>query len=264
MRTNKLREAWAAGRGTVNGWCGIPSSFSAEIMAHQGWDSLTVDCQHGLIDYQTAVGMLQAISTTDVVPLVRVPWLEPGILMKMLDAGAYGIICPMINTPEEAEKFVSCCSYPPRGQRSFGPIRATIYAGADYPTKANDTVLKIAMVETQQAMDNLDGILSVEGLDGIYVGPADLANSMGKKPGFDPTDETVLGAIRTIVESARKHDVFAGIHCGMPAFGRRMIDDGFNFVTLMSDARFLTMQAAAMVNEFRGSEGKVGQTTGTY
>ena len=101
-------------------------------MAHQGWDSLTIDLQHGVVDYQTAVGMLQAISTTAVVPMVRVPWLDPGIVMKMLDAGSYGVICPMINNRDEAETFVRACRYPPRGSRSMGPIRATLYAGDDY------------------------------------------------------------------------------------------------------------------------------------
>ena len=116
MRQNALRQAWAQGRRTANGWLSIPSSFAAEVMAHQGWDSLTVDMQHGVVDYQTAVGMLQAISTTEAVPMVRVPWLDPGIVMKMLDAGSYGVICPMINNAAEAETFVRACRYPPHGQ----------------------------------------------------------------------------------------------------------------------------------------------------
>ena len=139
MRENTLRRAWATGRKTVNGWLSIPNSFAAEVMAHQGWDSLTVDMQHGVVDYQAMVGMLQAISTTATVPMVRVPWLEPGIMMKSLDAGAYGVICPMVNSAEEAEEFVSYCRYPPRGQRSFGPIRAMLYAGADYRSTPTTT-----------------------------------------------------------------------------------------------------------------------------
>src|SRR5215218_11417844 len=140
MRQNALRQAWAQGRRTANGWLAIPSSFAAEVMAHQGWDSLTIDLQHGVIDYQTAVGMLQAISTTDTVPMVRVPWLEPGILMKALDAGAYGVICPMVNTRVDAQNLVSWTHYAPRGTRSFGPVRALLYGGADYPQKANETI----------------------------------------------------------------------------------------------------------------------------
>lgn len=249
MRSNKLREAWANGKGTVNGWLGIPSSFSAEVMANQGWDSLTVDCQHGVIDYQTAVTMLQAISTTSTVPLVRVPWREPGIIMKMLDAGAYGIICPMVNTVEQADEFVRFASYPPRGDRSFGPIRALIYGGPDYPKHANDTVLKIAMIETKQALDNVESICGVDGLDGIYIGPADLANSLGAPPGFDPTDERVLAAISKILSAAKNAGIFAGIHCGMPTFAKRMLADGFDYVTILSDARLLAMNAQAMLEQ---------------
>eukprot|EP01136_Pigoraptor_vietnamica_P001471 Opistho-1_new@28150 len=107
MRSNRLREIWAGGGAVVNGWLAIPNSFSAETMAHQGWDSLTIDLQHGVVDYQAMIPMLQAISTTDTVPVVRVPWLEPGILMKTLDAGAYGVICPMVNTREDAQKLVA-------------------------------------------------------------------------------------------------------------------------------------------------------------
>jgi 4-hydroxy-2-oxoheptanedioate aldolase len=141
MRENRIRSLWSQGEAAVNGWLAIPSAFSAETMAHAGWDSLTIDMQHGVIDYQAAVNMLTAISTTPTVPIVRVPWLDPGIIMKMLDAGAYGVICPMVNTREDAEKLVAATHYPPRGTRSFGPIRALLYAGADYARHANDTVI---------------------------------------------------------------------------------------------------------------------------
>ena len=148
MRENRIRTLWREDKAVVNGWLAIPSTFSAETMAHQGWDSLTVDMQHGVVDYQMAVNMLTAVSTTNTVPMVRVPWLDPGIIMKSLDAGAYAVICPMINTRAEAEKLVSYVRYAPRGVRSFGPIRAFLYGGADYPTHANDTVIPFAMIET--------------------------------------------------------------------------------------------------------------------
>ena len=129
MRKNTLKEIWADGGAVVNGWCSIPSSFSAEVMAHQGFDSICIDMQHGAVDYQVALTMLQAISTTSVIPLARVPWNDPGRLMKILDAGAYGVICPMINNADEARSLVAACKYPPTGMRSFGPIRAKYYAG---------------------------------------------------------------------------------------------------------------------------------------
>ena len=191
MRDNRLRTLWNADAPAVNGWLAIANSFSAEVMAHQGWDSLTIDLQHGVVDYQAMVGMLQAISTTDTVPVVRVPWLEPGILMKALDAGAYGVICPMVNSREDAQRLVAWTTYAPRGTRSFGPVRATLYGGADYPQHANETIVTLAMIETAKALDNLDAILSVEGLDAVYIGPSDLSLALGCKPAFDEVDPKV-------------------------------------------------------------------------
>lgn len=264
MRTNRLRRAWKDGRRTVNGWLGIANSFSAELMAHQGFDSLTVDMQHGVVDYQAAVGMLQAISTTDTVPLVRVPWREAGIVMKMLDAGAYGVICPMVNTRAEAEELVSFCRYPPHGQRSFGPIRASVYGGADYADHANDEILVIAMIETRKALDNLDEIVRVGGLDGVYVGPADLASSLGYRPGFDPGDREVLEAIERIVRTTKAAGLFAGIHCGSTGFARRMWELGFDFTTLLSDARMMAARAQELVRELRAEASPGAEGGGSY
>src|SRR5439155_4758953 len=170
-RENRIRQIWAEGEAVVNSWLGIPAGFSAEVMAHAGWDSLVVDMQHGMIDYSMMVPMLQGISTTGTVPLVRVPWNDPAHIQKALDAGAYGIICPMINNRAEAEKFVGSMRYAPLGYRSSGPIRAALYGGADYHMKANDIVVALGMIETREAMENLDEILSVKGLDAIYIGP---------------------------------------------------------------------------------------------
>ena len=169
MKKNKLKEIFKNGGAVINGWLQIPSSFSAEVMAKQGWDSLTIDLQHGVIDYLSAMQMYQAISTTDVVPMARVNWNEPGQIMKILDAGCYGIICPMISNREQAEKFVQACMYPPEGYRSFGPIRGLLYGGSDYGDHANNEILKLAMIETKEALDNLDKIMSTPNLDGIYI-----------------------------------------------------------------------------------------------
>src|SRR6478735_3107072 len=152
MRENRLRTLWKSGGAAVNGWLAIPNGFSAETMAHQGWDSLTIDLQHGVVDYQSMIPMLQAISTTDTVPVVRVPWLDPSALMKTLDAGAYGVICPMISTADEAARLVAYTHYAPRGTRSFGPVRALLYSGADYAQHANDTIVTFALIETAHAL----------------------------------------------------------------------------------------------------------------
>jgi len=251
MRENRLRTLWASGAPVLNGWLAIPNSFSAETMAHQGWDSLTIDLQHGVIDYAAMVGMLQAISTTPTVPLVRVPWLEPGILMKTLDAGAYGVICPMVNTREDAQKLVAWTSYAPQGTRSFGPVRALLYGGADYPQHANATIVRFAMIETAQALDNLDAILSVEGLDAIYVGPSDLSLSLGCKPTFDDVDPPVQQAIAHIVERATAHGLVAGIHNGSPEVARARLDLGYRFATVSSDARLIAAGSQQLLARLR-------------
>jgi 4-hydroxy-2-oxoheptanedioate aldolase len=263
MRPNALRTLWQRGGAAVNGWLAIPNGFSAETMAHQGWDSLTIDLQHGVVDYQAMVGMLQAISTTPTVPVVRVPWLEPGILMKTLDAGAYGVICPMVNTREEAQKLVAWTSYAPKGTRSFGPIRALIYGGADYPRHANDTIVRFAMIETAQALDNLDAILSVEGLDAVYIGPSDLSLSLGCKPTFDDLDPKAAEAVDHILARAKAHNIVAGIHNGTPEAALGRIAKGFQFVTVSSDARLMAAGAQQVVAKMRAGSAAPG-TSNSY
>jgi 4-hydroxy-2-oxoheptanedioate aldolase len=251
MRENRLRTLWRSGAAAVNGWLAIPNSFSAETMAHQGWDALTIDLQHGVVDYQAMVGMLQAISTTDTVPVVRVPWLDPAALMKTLDAGAYGVICPMISTREEAQKLVAYTRYAPRGTRSFGPVRALLYGGADYAQHADATIVRFAMIETADALDNLDAILSVEGLDAVYIGPSDLSLALGCKPTFDDVEAKVAQAIDHILERAQANGVVAGIHNGTPEVALQRVAKGFRFVTIGSDARFMAAGAQQVVGRMR-------------
>ena len=159
MFKNSVLDIWKENKPVINGWLSIPNSLTAEAMAKMGWDSLTIDIQHGLNDFSTSIPMLQAISNSSTVPFARVSWNEPGIIMKMLDAGTCGIIAPMINNKEECEKFVSYCRYPPLGQRSFGPMRAQLIYGSDYYNYANDQIVTLAMIETKEAVNNLDEIL---------------------------------------------------------------------------------------------------------
>ncbi len=264
MRENRIRTIWKAGGAVLNGWLAIPNGFSTETMAHQGWDSLTIDLQHGVVDYQAAVNMLTAISTTDTVPVVRVPWLEPGILMKMLDAGAYALICPMVNTREDAERLVAVTHYAPRGTRSFGPIRALLYGGTDYPKHANDTIVVFAMIETKQALDNLDDIMSVKGLDAVYIGPSDLSLALGCTPTFDDVDPPVVEAIDHILARAREHGLVAGIHNGTPEAALKRIEKGFQFVTVSSDARLMAAGAQQVVAKMAGRKVKASPDRGSY
>ena len=252
MRQNAIKKTLAGGGRVLNAWLAIPSSYSAELMAHQGWDSVTIDLQHGPVDFQAAVGMLQAISTTQSVPMARVPWNDPALIMKLLDAGAYGLICPMVNTKAEAEAFVAAGRYPPQGHRSFGPNRAVQYGGADYWQHANEEVMLLAMIETATALENLDQILSVRGLDGTYIGPSDLSLSMSRSPTLDPTDEGVLAAMGTIREKTRQKGLVAGVHTDSAQTALKRYNEGFQLCTILNDARLLMLAAQAAVREVRG------------
>ena len=253
MRKNKLKQLFNSRKPIINSWLSIPSSFSAETMAQQGWDSLTIDMQHGLIDYSNAVSMLQAISTTDITPMARVNWNEPGQIMKILDAGCYGIICPMVSNRKEAEKFVQACQYPPKGYRSFGPIRASIYGGSDYAKHADDEILKLAMIETKEALEKLDEILDTPHLDGVYIGPADLSLAVGEEPGFDKSENTkAYKEILRILEAAKKRNLLAGLHNGTAEYAQKMIKKGFNLVTVGSDSRYISAGAKADLEKLKG------------
>tara|TARA_Y100000817_G_scaffold199495_1_gene156130 strand:+ start:211 stop:999 length:789 start_codon:yes stop_codon:yes gene_type:complete len=253
MRANKIKELFKSGKPVINSWLAVPSSFSAEIMANQGWDSVTIDLQHGLIDYQNAVHMLQAISTTTTTPLARVNWNEPGQIMKILDAGCYGIICPMVSNRKEAENFVQACLYPPKGYRSFGPIRASIYGGSDYAKNANNEILKLAMIETKEALEKLDEILDTPNLDGIYIGPADLSLAVGEEPGFDKGENTkAYKEILRILDAAKKKNLLAGLHNGTAEYAQKMLDKGFNLVTVGSDSRYISAGAKSDLAKLKG------------
>lgn len=255
MRPNTLKIMLRNGQPAINGWCSLPCAYSAEIMAHQGYDSLTIDMQHGAMGYQTAVTMLQAISTTPVVPLLRVPWHDPGLMMRLLDAGAYGLICPMVNTAAMAETFVAACRYPPRGNRSFGPNRATLYSGsgssAAYASAADSEILLLAMIETREGLENLEEIIATPGLDGVYVGPGDLSLALGAPPSMAPSDATVAAAIASTLECARRHQRFAAIHTDGPATARKRFAEGFAMCTLQNDVRLLADGAKHQVRAAR-------------
>ena len=251
MLHNSILDIWREGKAVINGWLQIPNSFTAESMAKMGWDSLTIDLQHGLNDYSTSVSMLQAIANSTTIPLARVPWNEPGIIMKMLDAGTCGIIAPMINNKKECEKFVSYCRYPPLGQRSFGPTRAQIVYGLDYHKNANSQIITLAMIETKEAMNNLDEILSVDNLNGVYIGPADMSLTHGLKPQFDVKEDPVFSNIKLIANKAKEHGKIAGIHNGTTQYAKEMIAIGYQFVTISSDYRAMSSFAQDIIKEMK-------------
>ncbi|MEO8241482.1 MAG: aldolase/citrate lyase family protein [bacterium] len=254
MIPNRLKQLWSEGKPTVNAWCSIGNAFSAEIVAAQGFDSVTVDMQHGALDYSSLLPMFQAMRASGATLMARVPWNEPGIVMKALDAGAYGIICPMVNTAEESARFVSYLRYPPLGQRSFGPTRVSFAAGANYAGEANDNILGFAMIETADGMANLDAIAATPGLDGIYVGPSDLTLSLTQgrlSAGFDREEPEMIAAIQRIAQVCKAYNIRAALHCGTPEYAARAISWGYDMTTIGGDSRFLAAAAGAAVAGFR-------------
>src|SRR5206468_1704764 len=253
---NKVKEIWASGKAVVNAWLAIPSGFSAEVIAQCGFDSVTVDMQHGVQDYHSMVQCFQAMQAHPVTPMVRVPWNEPGIIGKVLDGGAYGVICPMINTKQEAESFVQYCKYPPRGTRSNGPIRAAMYGEASgYQTTANAETLCIPMLETRSAVENMESILDVDGIAGVYIGPSDLGFSYGLVPKLDRDEPEILKIYEKIVKECGKRGLNPGIHCSGADGAVRAINMGFKLVTLSNEVGLMSTYARMQVNQTRKDSG---------
>lgn len=251
MRQNAAKTALTSGGRVVSGWLTVGHPLMAEVLAHAGYDAVTVDLQHGAVAEHDLVSLLQAISTTDVTPFVRVARNEPARVMKALDLGAYGIIAPMIDSADDVRALVSAGRYPPQGRRSYGPTRAALYGGADYASHADDEVVLAAMIETRAALDDLDAILAVEGLDLVFVGPADLSQALGGSPGADFDDGPVPRALDVILAASERHGVPAGIFCKDPDYARRMLDAGFRFVTVGNDVGLLGQASAAALARLR-------------
>lgn len=251
MRENAVKAKWRRGEVTYGAWLTIPSTYSAEAMAHAGYDWICIDMQHGIIDYQIAVTMLQAISTTETTPFVRVPWNDFSMINKVLDAGAMGVIVPMVNSVDEARAAVSACRYFPDGARSYGPTRVTLFAGTDYYQHANDEVACIPMIETKQAVERLDAILDVPGIDAIYVGPADLSVTLGLPPGPDNGGAFEEARLH-IAKAANAHGIVAGMHANASLAAKHR-EAGYRMITISMDLLAMTSRAAEDVRMARGA-----------
>lgn len=243
MQTNELLARWRNNERTLGTWLSMANTHSAESLTHTGYDWLCCDLQHGLLDYADLRTMLPAITGRGVSTLVRVPWNEPYEIMKVLDLGAHGVIVPLVNNSEEAQRAVWACRYPPAGGRSFGPVRAAMVGGRGYAEEANDQIACIAMIETREGLDNLYAIAATPGLDGIYIGPSDLALALGL-PAQGDTDAPEHGAaVAQILAACREHGIAAGIHTSSAKYAKRYFEMGFNFVNVSSDMGFM-MRAA--------------------
>jgi len=240
-----LGERWKAGEPTLGAWCTIPSTWTAEVAARSGHDWVCIDTQHGLIGYDVMLPMLQAISAGGVPSLVRVPWNEPGAIMKALDAGAGGVIVPMVNSAAEAQAAVAAMRYPPEGMRSMGPVRARdVDANWRRP-------LCIVMIETVPAVEQADRILGVSGIDAVFVGPNDLAVSAGLDSSYEGRHPEHRRLIEAIATAARKAGVAAGIMCGSPEVARQWHEVGFVMLALQSDTRLLRDATRDIVSRAR-------------
>ena len=252
MRINRIKQLWREGKPAIGGFLSVPSGFSAEVMAHTGLDWLCIDMQHGVIDYADVVPMLTAISTTATTPIVRVPWNDAATIMKVLDAGAYGVIVPMVSNRAEAERAVAACRYPPAGIRSNGPNRALLYGGADYQKNADKEMLCIAMIETAEGIEKMDEIISTPGLDAVYIGPTDLALSLGLPAVMDNDDPKHVATVNKILETCRRHKVMAAMHTTSAKYTQRYIDQGFNMVMLVNDRFAMMSWVKAEVGKLTG------------
>jgi 4-hydroxy-2-oxoheptanedioate aldolase len=259
-----LRELWDGTEATIGGWLSIPSPFSAELMGRCGFDWVCIDTQHGVIGYDQMMPMLETLSITATPAFVRVPWNQPDHIMKALDAGAQGVIVPMVDTEEDARAAVRAAKYPPVGTRSWGPIRAALDVPDYSPETANRRTIVAVMIETPGGVENLDAILAVPGVDAVYVGPSDLALGHGMTPTLNATDPEHVRLIETIVDHCRRHGIVAGIHCDSVETVRRWHARGYGMFTVGSDAALMRQGATAVVaNAFEGSR-EVVPATGQY
>jgi 4-hydroxy-2-oxoheptanedioate aldolase len=253
MRANAVKAVMAAGRTALVGWCGIGNGYAAELMGHAGFDGVVVDLQHGQVYLDQAIPMLQALSSTPATPMARVSENNFFEINKILDSGAYGVIVPMIDTAADARRVVEAVRYPPAGRRSFGPARGLLYGGPDYPAHADAELLAFAMIETPQGLANLDAIAAVPGIDGLFIGPADLSIALGVAPTPKWRDDPLRGAIARILASARAHGKFAGIFCSGVEMGIDMRAMGFDMVVPANDATLLRGAAQSSCDRIRGA-----------
>lgn len=262
MRANQALARWRAGQQTIGAWLSLSNTHTAERLANAGFDWLCIDLQHGLLDYPDLLHMLPAISTTQTTPIVRVAGNDAKEIMKVLDAGAMGVIVPLVNSRDEALMAIAACKYPPQGIRSFGPIRAALYGGRGYAAEANSEIACIVMIETRDGIDNLEEIVTTPGLGGVFVGPADLALALGLPPLGDTENPEHLAVVEQILRTCKQHGVPAGIYCSGLEFAKKRLAMGFDFVSLNNDSGFMMRAVNHDLAAARGDIQKVGEQTG--
>jgi 4-hydroxy-2-oxoheptanedioate aldolase len=244
MGRNEMKARWDRREVAFGAWCISGSPFLAETLALEGFHYVCLDMQHGLMGYETFLSCIHAIARTPATPVVRVPDVAGGWIGKALDAGAEAVIVPMVETVEEAEKAVAACRYFPQGNRSVGSIRGVQNLGND-PVRVNQEVACLVMIETAKGVANAEAICSVPGVDGIYVGPGDLALTLGLTPTLNPQPGPHADAIELVRRTCTSKGIAAGIQCHFGDDARRMAESGFNMVTVCGDTHLVRNGAKA-------------------
>jgi len=251
VRPNLSKKLAREGKLALGTMCNAASPLIAEWLGHSGYDFIVVDLQHGENNLDSVAVMLQAMSSTAATPVVRVPANVPMYIQRVLDLGAYGVIVPLVNTRQQAEDVVASVRYAPKGARSWGPVRGAIYGGADYFSKSADELLTLVMLESAEALRNAKDILAVEGVDGCFVGPADLNISLGYSPDdpkLAPATEDAVAAIAAVAQAAGK---IAGVHAFSLDDAKRRIAQGFRFITVMAETRMIRAGATEVLTALR-------------
>ena len=251
MRPNTVKTLWSQNKTVICGWVGSDSTLIAEMYGHSGMEAVLIDMQHGLTSMQNLPHMLQALSATPAMPFVRPTSIQPAEIMKVLDLGAYGLVAPLIDNADQARQFVDAACYPPDGSRSFGPARGRLYGGNDYADHANDTIVKLPMIETVEGYNNHKDIINVDGVDGVFIGPADLALALGGKPGPEKTNDKLENAIQEVREACHAAGKKVGIFC-MSAHGAKLrIDEGFDLVAPSNDMYVVSSSLSQIMTEIK-------------
>lgn len=240
-----------AGETVFSAWCSLPSPLVSEAIAREGFSAVVIDMQHGMWDEPSALQAVAQVHLAGSAPIVRVPLWHNSLVSRMLDWGAEGIIAPMINSEADARAFVQVAKYPPVGDRSIGAHRAAMIAGVPdqklYIAEANITTLSFAMIETQAALDNLDAIAAMPGIDVLFVGPADLSFSLSNGATLDPHSADVDVALEKILKACDRHKKIPGLFCRDAERAMDKARAGFRFLTVGSDLFFLRAGTAAQL-----------------
>jgi 4-hydroxy-2-oxoheptanedioate aldolase len=242
MGDDPFRKAAREHRTLFNAWLTLNSPFVIELIAEAGWDCLTIDQQHGLGGHDQMVACLTAAKASGLPALVRVAENDAGLIGRALDAGAHGVICPLINNVDDADRFVRAVKFPPRGQRSWGPYRARLDLPGDYFAKANDWTIACAQIETKGALDDLDAILALPGLDMVCLGPNDLSVALTGR--LDIRAKEVMEAVTLVLGKAHELSVMALIFANDVDYARARVAEGWDVVAVGTEAGWLSQAAA--------------------